>query len=248
MHNADRRSTRKSASFFRSHRLLRKLVSLEMPAFTAAEIAWHMRCHASDLRHQWITPNALLYAWESDLLTVTPEGYVCEIEIKCSRSDLNNDLKKPKHSQGMLMNGSFFEKRSGAGLTLNEQREQDRRLNGAKTCRRPNYFCFAMPCSVYRSGTPPRIPSYAGVYTVDRQGRVFEERRPIQLHGERISTEDLLDLARRMHHRYWDVIRRARHAPGTVAAEDDLLELERPQLLVDSDRSVDLADASMERS
>lgn len=219
-----------------------------MAKVTAAEIAWHMRCHASDLRHQWITPNALLYAWESDLLTVTPEGYVCEIEIKCSRSDFNNDLKKAKHSQGMLMNGSFFEKRSGVGFTLNEQREHDRQLNGAVTCRRPNYFCFAMPCSVYRGGAPLRVPSYAGIYTVDRQGRVFEERRPIQLHGERISTEDLLDLARRMHHRYCDVIRRTRYAPGTVAEEDVLLDLERAQLPANSDQANDGVDLLLARS
>lgn len=183
---------------------------------TAADIAWHMRCHAADLRHQWITPNALLYAWESDLLTVTPEGHVCEIEIKCSRSDFKNDLLKPKHSQGMLMNGSFFEKPEGVGLTVNERKELDRRSKGAVLCRRPNYFCFAMPCDVYRGTSPLRIPLYAGVYTVDEQGRVFEEKRPVQLHTERISNEDLLDLARRMHFRYWDQIRRARHAPETM--------------------------------
>ena len=52
------------------------------------------------------------------------------------------------------------------------------------------------------------LPSYAGIYTVDEEGRVFEERRPIQLHQQRLSTEDLLDLARRMHHRYWEELRR----------------------------------------
>ncbi|MBK9286862.1 MAG: hypothetical protein IPN38_04050 [Flavobacteriales bacterium] len=57
---------------------------------TATDIAWHMRLHATGLRHEWITPNALLYAWESDLLTVTPDGHLCEVEIpKCSRADLS---------------------------------------------------------------------------------------------------------------------------------------------------------------
>jgi hypothetical protein len=180
---------------------------------TAADIAWHMRLYAASLGHAWITPNAMLYAWESDLLTVTPKGHVCEVEIKVSRGDLRNDLDKPKHSQGMLMNGSFLVKDTGVGLTRSEAREREREQAGAQECRRPNYFCFAMPCSVHR--TEPRIalPRYAGIYTVDEQGRVFEERAPIQLHTARIGTDDLLALAHRMHHRYWEEIRRARHEP-----------------------------------
>ena len=184
-----------------------------MSPLTAADIAWHMRCFAADRQHQWITPNALLYAWESDLLTVTPHGHVCEVEIKISRSDLKHDLLKPKHSQGMLMNGSFLRKTTGRGLTTGEAHEHGRQQQGATHCRRPNYFCFAMPCAVYRGLRSIALPPYAGVYTLDDQGRVFEERRPIQLHTARIATDDLLALARRMHHRYWDSVRRARPGP-----------------------------------
>ncbi len=205
-----------------------KLVSLpirtpdpSMNTVTAAEIAWHMRCHAIGLHHEWITPNAMLYAWESDLLTVMPNGMVCEVEVKCSRSDLLNDLRKPKHSQGMLMNGSFLQKPGPTSLTHNERREEDRRQAGAVRCRRPNYFCFALPCTVYRKLKPGLLPQYAGVYTVDAEGRVFEERRAIQLHTERITTDDLLGLARRMHHRYWDQVRRARLAPAIGTPHPD---------------------------
>lgn len=128
---------------------------------TAADIAWHMRNYAANLQHEWITPNAILYAWESDLLTVTRDQQVCEIEIKCSRADLLQDLKKPKHDQGMLMNGSFFEKGEGIGRTTGERLEEERRKGGEVRCRRPNYFCFAMPCEVYRKlpfGKLPRTP------------------------------------------------------------------------------------------
>ncbi|MBK9286863.1 MAG: hypothetical protein IPN38_04055 [Flavobacteriales bacterium] len=114
------------------------------------------------------------------------------------------------------MNGSFFVKASGRSLTPNEAHEHKRQKQGAQVCRRPNYFCFAMPCAVYRNGPRIAIPAYAGVYTVDEEGRVFEERRPIQLHTERIAQEDLLALARKMHHRYWEELRRMRHAPGST--------------------------------
>ncbi len=192
---------------------------------TAADLAWHMRNYAAGLLHEWITPNAMLYAWESDLLTVTREGFVCEIEIKCSRADLLQDLKKPKHSQGMLLNGAFFEKPAGKGRTRNEAHEEARKRKGEVQCRRPNYFCFALPSAIYRKLKPGMLPPYAGVYTVDAEGRVFEERRPIQLHGERIATEDLLGLARRMHNRYWDELRRARHVPEMLAPD----VVEQPQ-------------------
>ena len=201
-----------------------------MPALTAADIAWHMRQYAAGLRHEWITPNALLYAWESDLLTVTPQGHVVEVEIKISRSDLAHDLLKPKHGQGMLMNGSFQTKTNGAGPTTAEALEMARQRAGATRCRRPNYFCFAMPCAVYRGLRTVRIPPYAGIYTVDEQGRVFEERRPIQLHTERIATQDLLALARKMHHRYWDQVRRARPEERTTSTleQDDTFRSDGP--------------------
>lgn len=183
---------------------------------TSEDIAWHMYLQARDLRHDWVTPNAMLYAWESDLLTVTPQRHVCEVEIKISRSDLLNDLKKPKHSQGMLLNGSFLQKDTGVGKTRNELVEDKRRARGETACRRPNYFVFAMPCAVYRKLKNVVLPPYAGVYTVDEEGRVFEERRAIQLHTQTVSMDDLLGLARRMHHRYWAAFGRSRQELGEL--------------------------------
>lgn len=179
-----------------------------MNSVNAADLAWHMYKYVAGLQHEWITPNAMLYAWESDLLSVDRERSVWEIEIKCSRSDLLNDLKKAKHKQGLLLNGSFFE---GTAKTFAQAVEQKRKLDGAKEIRRPNYFYFALPCAIYRKLPVGMLPSYAGVFTIDHQGRVFEERKPKQLHAKRMTREDLFGLARRMHHRYWNELRRARH-------------------------------------
>lgn len=160
-------------------------------ALTAADIAWHMRQYAARLGHEWITPNALLYPWESDLITVTPEGWVCEVEVKVSRADLKQDLLKPKHRDGLLLNGPEGPCARGAP-------------------QRPNYFCFAMPCAVRRLPPAIALPRYAGIYTVDEQGRVFEERPPLRLHDARIRPDELLALARKMHHRYWALIAKGR--------------------------------------
>jgi len=78
-----------------------------------------------------------------------------------------------------------------------------------------------MPCEVYRKLPFGSLPSYAGVYTVDIEGRVFEERRPIQLHGERIALEDLLGLSRKLHYRYWDELRKAKHGPDALPVIGD---------------------------
>ncbi|MEZ4756486.1 MAG: hypothetical protein R2817_06645 [Flavobacteriales bacterium] len=174
----------------------------------AADIAWHMYQYASSLGHAWITPNVLVYDWESDLLTVSPDGFACEIEIKVSRSDLMNDLQKPKHREGILMNGA---KASIA-------RSASRRIDGDPSTRpiRPNFFCFALPCSVYRGMQRGTLPPYAGIYTVDGAGRVFEEKRPILLHDRRMTQNELLGLARRMHVRYWAQVGRERR---TASAE-----------------------------
>ncbi|MCU0319032.1 MAG: hypothetical protein MUE88_02995 [Flavobacteriales bacterium] len=178
----------------------------------AADIAWHMYQYAAGRGHAWITPNTILYDWESDLLTVTPEGFVCEIEIKVSRSDLAHDLEKPKHKAGILLNGMTA---SPASVPRSVRTERQRPV-------RPNFFCFALPCSVFRGMQRNSLPPYAGIYTVDDAGRVFEEKRPILLHDQRIASSDLLDLARRMHARYWGQIARARgitHQPHIAATD-----------------------------
>ncbi len=199
-----------------------------MHSLTAPDIAWYMRGAMQALHHQWITPNVMLYAWESDLLSVSREGHVHEIEIKCSRSDLKQDLKKPKHGQGMLGQGTFLVKPNGVERTWGEHVEEERRLGGAVQCRRPNYFSFAMPCRVYRLQPQVPLPSFAGVYTVDDHGRIREERSPVLLHPKRIGSKDLLALARRIHHRYWNELRRARHAPETLDPRRERLFQEGP--------------------
>lgn len=48
-------------------------------------------------RHRHIVPNVTIFGWESDLVSVTKAGLICEFEIKCSRADFMQDRKKVRH-------------------------------------------------------------------------------------------------------------------------------------------------------
>lgn len=67
--------------------------------------AGHMEIAVADLldyRTNLIVPN-VSYGWglahEADLIVVSPKNKVTEVEIKVSRTDLLNDLKKDKHTK-----------------------------------------------------------------------------------------------------------------------------------------------------
>lgn len=46
---------------------------------------------------KWMAPNIYLYGWESDFLSISHAGIVTEYEIKVSRSDFFEDLKKTRN-------------------------------------------------------------------------------------------------------------------------------------------------------
>jgi len=79
-------------------------------------------------------PNTRFFDWESDYLAFNIAGQIHEFEIKTSRADYLNDLKKIKHTR--LRNGRF----------------SDYRI--------PNYFTFVLPVSITRK---VNVPEYAGL-------------------------------------------------------------------------------------
>lgn len=65
---------------------------------TEAEIQDALYIEFDRRRHHLIVPNVCMFGWESDLVSVTAAGFVCEYEIKCSRSDFKADMKKLRHA------------------------------------------------------------------------------------------------------------------------------------------------------
>ena len=153
---------------------------------TAADIAWYMRLHARDLRHGWITPNVNYYAWgRATCSPFLPKG----MYAKWDQGQPVRPSERPPEAQaqpGHAPERLVPEKENGVQRTPSEAREERRRLAGATECRRPNYFCFAMPCSIYRRPRPMALPPYAGIYTVDDFRTRVRGAKPIQLHQERM--------------------------------------------------------------
>lgn len=85
--------------------------------------------------------NMFVYGWESDYLTITKSGYAYECEIKISRGDFFNDLKK--YGKHMILEG-----RESSETT-------------------PNYFYYAVPEGLVK---PEETPEYAGLIYVRSYG------------------------------------------------------------------------------
>ena len=108
--------------------------------------------------------NLFVYDWESDYIAVTKSDYTYECEIKVSRADFFNDLKKAKKHV-------ILESADGGGKL------------------RPNYFYYAVPDGLV---TPEEVPEYAGLLYV--QPWVVEEVKPARKLLEGKSDLDALKL------------------------------------------------------
>jgi len=88
------------------------------------------------------------YDWESDYFCINREGYAFEVEVKISKADFRNDIKKEKHK--------LF------GENLN-----NRLL--------PNKFYYAVPKGLIDEKD---VPKYAGLIIVDGTHAIIQKRAP----------------------------------------------------------------------
>lgn len=153
----------------------------EKEQYTENEIQRYLRWH-------FMTPNGakyqienlFVYRWESDYLHVTKAGYSYEVEIKISRSDFFNDMKKTEKHQ--ILENKYE-------LKSYEKEQPDK----------PNYFYYAVPRGLVK---PEEIPSYAGLIYVDKiWPYVHIEVCAPKLHGEKID-EDRLKLKDKFYYNY----------------------------------------------
>ena len=64
--------------------------------------------------YSYVTPNTHVFGWESDLLAISPAGYLVEYEIKTSRGDFLADQRKKRHRTLLSWEARESNARSGS--------------------------------------------------------------------------------------------------------------------------------------
>ncbi|ATI17470.1 hypothetical protein AP1_0043 [Aeromonas phage AP1] len=151
-------------------------------------------------KYDLIVPNCFYtHDLEADLLAFRKSGFRDEFEIKISRADFKNDVKKmvkiwPERDNGRRYKADLEE------MTKYEALEKGRLLN---------YFWYIVPHGLI---TPEEIPTFAGlmyIETVNRhnqkyQFRVIKDAK--RLHGNKSSQEDYDKSLRKLGYRYWNLV------------------------------------------
>lgn len=128
--------------------------------------------------------------WEADLIAMSESGYLTEVEIKISHSDLKRDMKKAKHQ----------------------------RVNGWGSDR-IKFFYYAMPAKVHAlaeaAGTLDLLPAHAGVVVVERglipnghSDRCVVKKIAEAQRARPMRDGEKLELYRLISFRYWDMVTR----------------------------------------
>jgi hypothetical protein len=92
---------------------------------------------------------------ECDLISVNPQGLLCEWEIKISRSDFQADFRKERKHRCLALGQGRVARRRGSALEYQ-----------FLTC---SYFSYACPAGLLRESD---LPPYAGLVWVHPDGRI----------------------------------------------------------------------------
>lgn len=133
-----------------------------------------------NLRQYALIPNV---SWgftnmgEADLLAISVNHYVTEIEIKISVSDFRKD--KDKYKWKMVGSNGFYSKRI-------------------------KYFYYCMPIEIYEK-VHTEIADIAGVYVIERNRVRAARTAPVIPDHRKLTDDELLKLYRLCMFRYWGV-------------------------------------------
>lgn len=155
--------------------------------------------------HDLIVPNtSMAFGWESDLVSVTSAGYLCDYEIKVSRADWLRELRAANAVGGYMVKAreiakwARHEKLSGVSSVGPTNYRGD--------VNHPSRFWVVAPEGVVADG---ELPAYAGLISVRPHARLpalelEKAKQAPMLHRNKASTRDVRTLARGLMLRLWD--------------------------------------------
>lgn len=146
------------------------------------------------LRGEIISPSSMVFAWEADVINVRRNFYISEYEIKLTRSDYLADFRKDFPE----WNWELREKKS--------RLKHDVLQRGDTNLKRPNKFYFVLPKDMVEG-----VPDYCGWLEFYRLGNGYLtlqlRRKAPFLHKDKITLEQLYQIAGSLANRHWDAIK-----------------------------------------
>lgn len=162
-----------------------------------------------------VVPNCTWTGYECDLLAITPNLRIVDVEVKISRVDLKADARKDKwfHSWNYKIDGPW---------TIDKTHADRRPRDWPKKVWKHYY---AMPKDIWRADLVECMPANSGVLLLtERRGRI--EVSSIRVakpnpDAEKISAENAIDMARLASLRMWATYQRHRPQGFSIMEPDN---------------------------
>lgn len=163
--------------------------------WTAREIARSLAFQVFNHKHLIVVPNTYWPGAETDLLLVRTDLRLMDVEIKISRGDLRADAKKDKWFDYVPARLGF----GNNGDSPRVLRTHPRRIW-------KHYYC--LPQSIWTDELEKDIQPTSGIIMMrdhnDRPGCWLRRQAKPAKDPERITPEELADIARMQSHRMWE--------------------------------------------
>lgn len=165
--------------------------------WTAREICRQLYIQAFHGKHLVICPNTYWPGNETDLFVVRNDLRLMEVEIKISRSDLKADKHKDKWFE-------HWRYEPGKPWLPPSERPRIPRTHPLRIWK--HYYC--MPESVWKEGLESEVQPTSGIILMrdnrDRPGCWLHRQAKPAKQCDRISPEELADIARMQSHKMWE--------------------------------------------
>lgn len=161
--------------------------------WTERRIAAYLARVTFSRKHLLLVPNCSWPGSECDLLVVTPNLRIIDVEIKISRADLRADAKKDKwfHAWDWGIDGPWG------------TRSEEKRRKREWPANVWKHF-YVLPREIWTPELLNEIAPVSGVLLLGRNGIQCERRSKPCRDADKLTAEDAIDIARLASLRMWD--------------------------------------------